>query len=468
MRASAGVLVACVVAVGGCGPSNPKGGGGGDGGGSQGSDADGGPPPPPPPTGSVAGTVWAPGNAIGAVPAGFEIPVPAAMIYLADGDLAAIPDSVYCDRCEAQPPAGYVLSDAKGKFLLNNASPGKHRLVIEKAQFRLAIDIDVPSDTGLTLSTAQSTLPSIHDPAHGKWLPRVAIAVGDSDHIEDVLGKMGVLDLDSSHSSVIESSFAATDRVEIWGNPTNPPFTAAQKGSITDLFSDLNKMKRYHIIFVPCNYYSDVTALQKPAVRKNIQDYVAAGGKLYVTDWSAEWEDAAFPDFIGFDASTDTTSAMVAANNINTGDGDFGGFTHGKVLDPTMAAWLDGQKAPQIIPAGGEAEDWPADYSSGEPTNASDFLIAGSWSLIRTLPAVKIGTDAMGMPITNTAKTWISGDYMGAVYPRTVTFEPSCGRVLYSTYHTAEKPHEWLVPQERVLLYLIMEIGVCNDGPVVF
>jgi len=48
--------------------------------------------------------------------------------------------------------------------------------------------------------------------------------------------------------------------------------------------------------------------------------------------------------------------------------------------------------------------------------------------------------------------------------PMTVTYEPvGCGRVLFSTYHTTDSVHVGLVPQERVLLYLIMEIGVCRD-----
>ena len=51
--------------------------------------------------------------------------------------------------------------------------------------------------------------------------------------------------------------------------------------------------------------------------------------------------------------------------------------------------------------------------------------------------------------------------------PFTVTFEPTgCGRVLYSAYHTTDFPHLGLVPQERVLLYLIMEIGVCTMDPI--
>ena len=72
-----------------------------------------------------------------------------------------------------------------------------------------------------------------------------------------------------------------------------------------------------------------------------------------------------------------------------------------------------------------------------------------------------------GAPIMETAKTWISGDFNGAYYPHTVTFEPSCGRVLYSTYHTADSTHAGLYPQERVLMYLLMEIGTCKSEPII-
>jgi hypothetical protein len=252
---------------------------------------------------------------------------------------------------------------------------------------------------------------------------------------------------------------------DLYGNPIDPPFPSQHDGSITDLFGDLARMKRYHIIFVPCNYDSNVAPLASPAMRQNIRDYVAAGGKLYVTDWSAEWEDAAFPEFIRFDAAMDTTAAMASTGSINPGDGDYGHFAlHARATDPVMNEWLDGQHAPLVIPAGGEEDDFPSTYADGV-IDADDFVVEGSWTLIRELPTVTIGTDSAGDPVTTSARTWISGDYQGAYYPHTVTFEPSCGRVMYSTYHTAQKSHPGLVPQERVLLHLIMEIGVCNDGP---
>ncbi len=418
---------------------------------------------PQPPAGSVTGVVWAPGNAIGAVPAGYEIPVAGAMVYVADTAPPAIPDGVYCDRCELHP-AVFVASDARGRFTLAGVAPGPHRLVIEKAQFRRETMINVPAAHGLSVPASQTTLPSEHAPQEGAWTPRVAIAIGDSDHIEDIFGKMGMLDLDSA-GRVVEASFAGTDRIELYGNPIDPPFTAQHRGTITQLFSDLERMKRYHIIFVPCNYDSNVAPLASPAMRQNIRDYVAAGGKLYVTDWSAEWEDAAFPEFIRFDVQHDTTVAMASAGTIDPGDGDFGHFAmHARATDPTLAEWLDGQKAPLVIPAGGEEQDFPSTYAEGV-IDAEDFVVEGNWNLIRELPTVRIGTDMAGMPVTTSARTWISGDYQGVYYPHTVTFEPSCGRVLYSTYHTAQKTHAYLVPQERVLLHLIMEIGVCNDGP---
>jgi hypothetical protein len=464
MRHVAVVVVGALVCAAACGPSmtNADDDGAGDAGGDDDDDQ---PPPPPPPTGSVTGTVWAPGHAPGMVPDGYEMPISGALVYVAGESPAAIPDEVYCDRCELRP-AVYATTDAKGKIELTGVPSGEHLVVVEKAQFRLETTIDVPVDTGLALTDAQTTLPSEHDPDNGKWIPRVAIAIGDSDQIEDIFAKMGILGLESD-GRVEESSFASTDRVELYGNPIDPPFPSHHQGTISQLFGDLERMRRYHIIFVPCNYETDVSPLTQPSVRKNIRDYVAAGGKLYVTDWSAEWEDAAFPEFIEFDASTDTTAAMASANTINHGDGDFGHFAmHGKAADPGLRDWLDGQKAPLVIPIGGEDMDFPSEYEEGV-VDADDFVIEGNWSLIRELPTVNIGTDENGDPINVTAKTWISGDYMGSYYPHTVTFEPSCGRVLYSTYHTAQKTHQHLVPQERVLLFLILEIGVCNDGPII-
>jgi hypothetical protein len=490
MSSLARVLIALACLSVGCAPtSGVLDGGGGD---DDSGRPDGGFDPfidaaPIGPTGTVTGTVWAPGNAPGMVPAGQEIPIADAIVFASLTPPPANPDEVYCQTCQ-ENPAGSVRSDFKGHFSLPGVPGGKQYLVIEKAQFRLVQEIMV-GEVGLALPAEKTTLPSKYDPAHGLYIPKVAIAAGDSDHVEDIFGKMKILKVDSS-GRTLESSLDDTDHVDLYGNvdtpflpddPGDSPFPAHHKGTIAQLFGNLTTMKKYHIIFVPCNYQSDVTPLNNPSVRKNIRDYVAAGGHLYVTDWSAEWEDAAFPDFIKFDQggheevfeSHDTTKALADANMVNAGDGDFGHFAvHGKAEDPGLREWLNGQKGPLITPLGGEDMGFPSSYANGT-INADDFVIEGAWDMIRELPTVNIGTDAMGMPINQKAKMWISGEFTEkdtpmttGRWPHTVTFEPtSCGRVLYSTYHTAERVHPGLMAQERVLLYLILELGVCSEIP---
>ena len=83
---------------------------------------------------------------------------------------------------------------------------------------------------------------------------------------------------------------------------------------------------------------------------------------------------------------------------------------------------------------------------------------------------VYLGDNNEGMAVYDTPKDFIIGG-QGTSTPKrplTVTYEPGgCGRVLYSTYHTTDSTHNGLAPQERVLLYLIMEIGVCQSGPII-
>ena len=56
--------------------------------------------------------------------------------------------------------------------------------------------------------------------------------------------------------------------------------------------------------------------------------------------------------------------------------------------------------------------------------------------------------------------------------PVAVTYEPAgCGKVLYTTFQTsganASASHAGLMAQERVLLFLIMEISACTQNPII-
>jgi hypothetical protein len=482
MRVTSCVVAALALAIAACGPSNPAPGdeeGDEDGGDEEGDEdggdedrPDAGPPADARPQGvTITGTVWAPGNGPGEVPAGEEIPVAGAVVSITyTGDVLDIPSGAFCERCQPLPQ-GAVVTDAKGVFSFRRVPPGTPTLVVQKAQFRLTREITVGSED-LALPAEVTTLPSRHDTARGQWTPRIALVVTNSDRLEDVFAKIGMFDVDAS-GKVVASSLDDNPNIDIYGGYTeiSPPYGPApypsmHDGTIDQLFGDLERMKGYHLILVPCAYNTEVNAMGTPRIRQNVRDYVAAGGKLYVTDWAGEFVDGPFPEFIEFAPEIDTTRAMEAANSINPVNGDFGHFAeHARAEDPQLRAWLDGQRGTIVSSVGGNEDNgYSGMYIEGQTIDASDFVIEGIWTLIKSLPTVRV-TDQDGNPADETGTSWVSGDYLGARSPHTVTFEPSCGRVMFSTYHTANRVHRGLVPQERVLLYLLLEIGACVPEP---
>lgn len=446
-----------VLAAFGCGPSNR------DGGDDQmGVDA-----PYSGPTGIVRGRVWAPGLAPGMTAPGEEIPISGAAVYLTGTRPPPIPSGVYCEPCQASP-AGTVVSDATGNFVIPDAIPGHRWLVIQKGQFRLEQEIDV-STADVTLTDAQTTLPSHMDQANGKWIPRIAVAAGTYDHLESILGKMGLGTVDAS--GIYSGTAGQVDLADNGGSTLGVSI-----GSFDALVRDPAKLASYHIIFVPCSGDANTGALQDQQVLKNIRDYVKAGGKLYVTDWSGEWMDNVFPAQVqlggglGFGDAIDTpasaynkTTDSWTTSQFGNADGDNYDASDADAVDPNLAAWLGAQRGPTPSSA------------TVAPINAHHFEAVDNWNFIQQLTQVQIGVDMSGQPVMDTPKAWVTGTNAGpfggggARHPLTVTFEPAgCGRVMYSTYHTTEGGgHLGLYPQERILLYLIMEIGVCSDNPVI-
>ena len=237
----------------------------------------------------VTGTVWAPGNAPGLVPVGHEIPVAGAMVYLGLVKPDPIPQRVECVPCVQAPPSAQI-TDASGAFELHPA-PGTYWLVIQKAQFRLEQQIVVTGDQ--VLGPELTMLPSVHDPDNGTWIPRIALASGDYDAMESILGKMGIGAVGDDGGFIRPS---AAGRFDVYSNGGELDSVAV--GRLSNLVSDLDLMMTYHIIFVPCASDENSRALRDPDNLRNIREYVRAGGRLYVTDWSGEWADNVFPEQI--------------------------------------------------------------------------------------------------------------------------------------------------------------------------
>ena len=105
--------------------------------------------------------------------------------------------------------------------------------------------------------------------------------------------------------------------------------------------------------------------------------------------------------------------------------------------------------------------------------NPNAFQVHHNWNWIAKLNSVMKGTDDMGQPVYDDPKSWVTAsDGQHGANPVAVTYEPAgCGKVLFSTFQTsgasASESHMGLMAQERVLLFLIMEISACTQNPVI-
>jgi hypothetical protein len=94
----------------------------------------------------------------------------------------------------------------------------------------------------------------------------------------------------------------------------------------------------------------------------------------------------------------------------------------------------------------------------------TNVTLQQSWTAIRGVSPQQ-GLDSEGKLVTITPKVWVSAKRVSTTTPATVSFENGCGRVLFSTYHTEGNGNAALLAQEKALLYLLLEVGVCVGQP---
>ncbi len=456
MRGLANVVV-LFTALAACGPGQRDPGGDGSGSGS-GSGLDGGVVGCTGTTcATITGKVWAPKWAPGDVPPGQEIPIFGATIYVTDTKPAPIPQQTFCEAC-IDTPQGAVTSKHDGSFELTIDGNQHLWLVIKKGPFRLDQEIDVTEGV-ITLPPQSTTLPHTSDPANGAWIPKVAIARGNYDAIEDILGKIGFGTMMGDKLGTPDSEITFYE----WGGSGT---TSAEY-----LVQNIEELRKYHIVFFPCSTNVNDTVMQDQNNLKNLRQFVADGGKLYVTDWSGEVGDRAFPQQIqlgnGIFGSTDSVGtydpvALTGSlTQIGDADGDLYNSEDGKAIDPDLHTWIGLQSGP--------TEDNPTPM----PYNPDVFQVHHNWNWIESLNSVMKGTDEMDNPVYDDPKAWVTAsDGTHGVRPVAVTFEPAgCGKVLFSTFQTsgenASASHSGLTVQERVLLFLIMEISACTQNPII-
>lgn len=390
------------------------------------------------------------------------LPISGALVYLTQ-EQPTIPQTVYCSEC-VDLPCGtpYTFSGADGSFSLA-APAGAYNLVVQKGQFVRVTAIDAaPGNT--PLDGELNRLPDHNDPPAGMFIPRIAIGLGDYDHIEDALAKLGLGE--TKIKDYKETVVPGTERFDIWDNAPERDFPGSM-GSFSQLIQNYALMEKYHIIFVPCTQQAGeyLQALDDPQVIANIQQWVDKGGKWYVADWSNEAIIRPFPQYQGFWKRKDSQTIPQWAGQDTA---DLGRYDPvGTVLDPDLEAWLealpDGLK--DINPFNDPKLD-PYPKIDGLPEVQTMYVYSG----IKDVHEVLVD-DKMGGQVDVGHKVWIEGwgtETWGVPpadqkWPLTITGEYGCGRIMFSAYHTVESGgYVGLTPQELILMYLILEIGVCQ------
>ncbi len=385
---------------------------------------------------TLSGTVLAPNG---------EIPIAGALVYTTVVPPAGIPQQVYCDECQPVNCDDFItFTDVDGTFDLDTHSGDARYLVVRKGQFMRVTQINIAAGN-TNLAPALTTLPGTNNPAAGQYIPLIAVGYGSYDRIEDALGKFGLGQ--TNISNMEETLIPGTEPFDIWDNGGGNGGFAVQ-GTFAQLIADPNRLDDYHIIFVPCSSDTFLNSLNAAAIA-NIRDWVAAGGRWYVADWSNEWMEHVFPDYQTLDGEP---------NNADGGSYD----SNATVLDPDMLAWL------MALPAALKDINPLNDESHPTLNTLPAFVTTvDNWSVVEQVHPILVD-DGMGGQADVGHRVWLEGPGGGfGAHPLTVTGEFGCGRIQFTSYHAAEFfDYVGLSPQELILLYTILEIGVCQDNPL--
>ncbi len=375
---------------------------------------------PNPTNATLTGTVHAPN---------LEIPISGALVFITPEEPDPVPDGVYCAECVEVPcNAHFVLTEPDGSFSLPAAAGTGQTLVVQKGQFMHRVPFDVVEGDN-PVADSDSNLPGEWNPDAGLWIPRIAVVQSSNDSIYNVLAKIGMGDVSGNGGLV---------------NGTEN-FDLLSQGDGGALLEDLDAMRQYHIIFIPCMSQVGMGTLGQTRV-DNIRQWVEEGGKWYVTDWANEYLYQSFPTY-------QTLHGQVS-------DPDLGYYdTTGIVLDADLLAWLEALPAPL------------QDIGGGHPNllGLPSVPIVDNWSGIDDIPSIVV-QDQDGNDVDVGHHAWVEGacpacSPSNELRPMTISAQYGCGRMMFSTYHTDEGEHAGLTPQELILLYIILEIGVCHDAP---
>ena len=298
-------------------------------------------------------------------------------------------------------------SSADGSFELSAKAGDDQYLVVQMREFMRVTKIDVTAGVN-TVSNADSSLPRRNLPAQGAVHPqrsRWAWGLSTARSIRWLASDWGK----SPRRGKLENG---SEPFDVWShaNPddfetfdVDPPDLA---GTLAELVSDPALLGRYHILFIPCTYpMVEELILGDDAILANIRDWVAAGGMLYVSHFSVNWVEKAFPSY----QVLYRDGAGRPSFNIATGLAD------ATIGDSKLEAWLDA--LPDALKDVNPIQPIPGLFDFPTLANLPVFPVGDPRIVIRSpLPQV-IGPDSTGMLMNIGHRMWMTTTIEGGAVP---------------------------------------------------
>jgi hypothetical protein len=357
-------------------------------------------------------------------------PVSKALVYV-PSQLNAYPKGVGCDLCNKPVDVAAVqtVANADGTYSLSlDGLPYSQmvQFVVAKGRFRRVTNLPVQCGMNAAPKTA-STLPG--KSADGD-IPKIAVGTGNSDHLDQVLVALGI-----------------TEFTCLEGRKSNTtPATCMTTGKLSDLLTGAGGLHidDYNMVFIACapgawaNYQA--INVSTATIVKTLQDWTAKGGRAFVTDNSYDYVAQAFGAQLGWQGPAAMPWPVDGANVGVATINNMPVMLSAMVDDMDLAAWLKvvGVMSSPMVTISGLLSKWS--------------VLAG--------PVPK-GT----VQITDgTAPFTVNNMTMMADVPLTTEFlVNTCGKVIYSSYHTLSTVKQnSLSAQERILEYLMLDAAACT------
>jgi len=376
---------------------------------------------------SISGTVFSPAKSN-------PDPIYNAAVYIPAGAVEPFHKGVTCEKCgtlgEGTKVKVATLTGPDGKFKIENVTPGENvTLVVQIGRWRRQFKVPkIEACKNTEIPIEATRLPRNHTEGD---IPLTAMVTGGFDPLECVLRKIGI---DDDEFAAADSPTIGERRIHVFKTPLGADIGG---GTISgkSLWRDVNWLKRFDQVLLPCDGGEELSD-KTPESMQNLIDYTSAGGRVFTTHYGYVWlknsPDPAWQKAISWTDVSDFPAGLTGVIEQS--------FPKGKA----MAEWL-------------------------KLVGASKTL--GEIDLVES----RIDATASNKP----AQTWISSKTPSS--PQHVTFNTpidkpaadQCGRFIYSDFHVvgaeglsgtifpAECNSDPLTPQERVIEFMLFDLGSC-------